>query len=139
MKAYLKPLGATGWRIEPEWTVHNADILTGADYPFEPRSIGPGTLLVLYATGHQVIFGISEVTSRPYPANRHPRWPWRCDHRVRLAVPQLHDAPHLSTLNVAGRRDLLRSVRQRPFVELSRDEYGNALDALVRPLRRTDV
>jgi hypothetical protein len=121
---YLKSLGAAEWRIDPDWIAHNADILDGADYPFEPRAIGPGTLLILYATGFQKVFGVAEVTTGAYPANRHPRWPWRCDHRILLAVDHLDDAPPLTALNV-------------PYVELNQDEFELGVEALVAGVRET--
>ena len=130
---YLKSLGAAEWRIDPDWIAHNADILDGADYPFEPRAIGPGTLLILYATGFQKVFGVAEVTTDAYPANRHPRWPWRCDHRILLAVDHLDDAPPLTGLNVPGERDLRLSVRQRPYVELKQAEFELGMEAFATP------
>jgi hypothetical protein len=134
---YLKSLGAAEWRVDPDWIAHNADILEGADYPFEPRAIGPGTLLILYATEFQKVFGVAEVTTGAYPALRHPRWPWRCDHRILLAVDHLDDAPPLTALNVPGERDLRLSVRQRPYVELSQDEFELGVEAFVAGVRET--
>lgn len=134
MQAWLKPLGATGSALENHWTKARSDLLIGVDFSNEPRSIESGDKLVLYAAVHRRVFGIAEVTSAPYRANRHPRWPYRCDARVLVAVPLLHDAPPLDELIARGGRDLYLSVRQKPYVKLTPREYHRAIEALAAPL-----
>jgi hypothetical protein len=134
MKAWLKPLGSAGAPLENHWTKGRSDLLIGVDFPAEPRSVAIGDKLVLYAAVHRRVFGIAEVTSDPYRANRHPRWPYRCDVRLLVAVPLLHEAPFLDELIVRDGRDLYLSVRQKPYVRLTQREYHRAVEALTAPL-----
>jgi hypothetical protein len=134
MRHWLKALGTTGSPLDNHWLRSRSDLLIGIDFPAEPRSIAASDKMVLYASVHRRIFGVAEVSSEPYRANRHPRWPFRCDVRLLLAVPLLRDAPLLDEVVVtrAG-RDLHLSVRQRPYVELTRREYLRAVEALTAP------
>lgn len=134
MSAWLKPIGAQGSPLDNHWIRARSDILIGIDFPREPRSIVVDDKLVLYASIHRRIFAIAQVTSPPYRANRHPRWPFRCDVRVQLAVPFLQDAPYLDELITKTGRDLYLSVRQKPYVELTPREYHRAIEALAAPV-----
>ncbi len=134
-RAWLKPLGAAGSPLENHWLSGRNDLLVGVDFASEPRSVLIGDKLVLYAAVHRRIFGIAEVTSDAYRANRHPRWPYRCDVQLLVAVPLLANAPPLDEVVVTrGARDLFLSVRQKPYVELTRREYQRAVEALTAPL-----
>jgi hypothetical protein len=134
-RAWLKALGATGSPLENHWLRSRNDLLIGVDFPSVPRSLSPGDKLVLYAAVRRCVFGVAEVTSEPYRANRHPRWPFRLDVRVLLAVPLLADAPLLDEVVVTrGGRDLFLSIRQKPYVELTRREYQRAVEALTASL-----
>jgi hypothetical protein len=134
VSAWLKPLGAAGAPLDNHWLKARSDLLIGVDFPSEPRSVTVGDKLVLYASTHRRIFGVAEVASDPYLANRHPRWPYRCDIRMLLAVPLLQEAPLLDELIARGGRDLYLSVRQKPYVRLTDREYLRAVQALTAPL-----
>jgi hypothetical protein len=120
---WLKAIGAQG--LQPDeiwWDERNRD--DGVDFPYRPRSIRPGDLLVVYAAGTGKVVGIMEVTGNWYEAQRYPRWPYRMNTRILAARPVSEGTP-LDLLS--DERELGKSIRQKSHVRLSPAEASKAL------------
>src|SRR5262249_31080744 len=91
------------------------------------RCIRPGDLMVLYAVGSRRVFALAEVTSEVYSSGD-ANWPYRVDIRSSVNLPVASGVPldEVST----PERNLLLSVRQAAYVELSPQEYERAATRL---------
>lgn len=86
-----------------------------------------GHKMVLYAAGHECIFGVAVVrTGEIYEhlVEDEERWPWALDVDVPLLVGNLRLAPKLSEINVGP-----LSVRQQSHISLDEQQYGLAVSA----------
>lgn len=122
---WLKAIGAQG--LQPDeiwWDERSRD--DGVDFPYRPKSIRPGDLLVVYAAGTGKIVGVMEVTSPWYEDRRYPRWPYRMDTKILKARP-VSKGVSLELLN--GEREIGKSIRQKSHVRLSDVEAEKALQA----------
>ena len=122
---WLKAFGAQGSPIDEVWWKENdPDHLV--DFPFRPKSIKVGDLLVLYAAGTGKLVGVARVTDRWFRADRYERWPWAIPAEI-LVAKTLSDGVPLDLLS--GERVIGKSIRQKSHVRLSPDEAAKALAA----------
>jgi hypothetical protein len=122
---WLKAIGAQGMPAEEIWwDERNRD--QGVDFPYRPRSVKPGDLLVIYAAGRGRLVGILEVTSDWYEGGKSERWRYRMDTAVRAARP-ISDGIPLETLN--DEREIGKSIRQKSHIRLTEAEASRALAA----------
>lgn len=128
MTYWLKSLGTHKERIPTSGLASISWITDDIGFPVEP-SVKPGHRLVLYASGHQRVFGIVEVNLPPRLDNRERPWSHRVAVRPRLVIGELSRAPMLETLN-RGERDLRKSIQQQSHIRLSAEEYQAAVDEL---------
>jgi hypothetical protein len=121
---WLKAIGAQGMPVPDLWWSEK-DRDQGVDFPYRPRSIRDGDLLVLYAAGTGKIIGVLEAKGSWYEGGMTDRWSYRVDARVLAAVPVSQGHP-LKALN--GDRELGKSIRQKSHVRLHEDEAARALE-----------
>lgn len=76
--------------------------------------------MVLYAVGSRRVFALAELTSDVYSSGD-ADWPYRVDIRYSVNLPVASGVP-LNEVSTPE-RDLLLSVRQAAYVELSPQEY----------------
>jgi hypothetical protein len=124
-QVWLKAIGAQGWPVDEIWW-DERNRSQGVDFPYRPKSVKPGDLMVLYAAGLGVLIGVAEVAGAWYRADTHPRWPWRVDIKMVASRPASQGIP-LDIL--AGERPIGKSIRQRSHIRLSDDEAAKALEA----------
>jgi hypothetical protein len=122
---WLKAIGAQGWPVEEVWWDERGRA-SHIDFPYRPRSIRPGDLLVIYAAGTGRVVGILEVVSTWYAGGENPRWPYRMNTVVRAATV-VSDGVPLDSLS--AERALGKSIRQKSHVRLSEDEAERAIAA----------
>jgi hypothetical protein len=123
---WLKSIGIPSRHAAEEWW-NEADNDKGLDFPFRPRSIQPGDLLAVYASGTGLVIGIVEVKSSWYPGGKHPRWPYRMNTEIVAKEPVSQGVPLASLSN---EREITKSIRQKSHVRLSDAEAAAALAAL---------
>lgn len=123
---WLKAIGATGWPAEEIW-VDASSPDQGINFPYRPRSIKPGDLLVIYATGTGKIVGVLRTKGDWYHEGSEERWPYRIDTEVVTARPLSEGVP-LET--ISDEREITKSIRQKSHVRLSDAEAANALKVL---------
>jgi hypothetical protein len=123
---WLKAIGAQGLPAdEVWWDERNRD--TGIDFPYRPKSVKQGDLLVVYAAGTGKVVGVMKITGdRWSEAGRNERWPYRMEARVLAAVP-VSEGFALNLLDVE--RKIGKSIRQKSHIRLSDAEADIALDA----------
>lgn len=98
-----------------------------------PSGISAKDMLVLYAAGHERIFGIAQVVDgEPYERiiKGEERWPWALRVEVPLLVGNLRIAPPLSAMKVGP-----LSVRQQSHIALDDEQYHLAVDALTEAIQ----
>jgi hypothetical protein len=96
----------------------------------EPQSIRTGDYLVYYAAVHQRLYGIVEIFSPSQLDAQRKRWPYHAEVRPKLIIRHMSRAPSVDALNVPGRRDFRKTVRQMDFAALTEAEYQLALAAI---------
>jgi len=137
---WLKSIGSTSFPMvedylrEP-WGKGRLDILDHMRFSKNKRPSGmsAGHKMVLYAAGHERIFGIATVTTGEIyeqGEDTEERWPWALDVQVPMLVSDLRIAPHLSAINVAP-----LSVRQQSYISLTAEQYALAIDAFCSAVR----
>jgi hypothetical protein len=122
---WLKAIGAVSDQITENWW-HDERRQGGIDFPYKPRSIKNGDLLVLYGSGTGKVVGVERVVGDWYEGNRHPRWPYRVNTEL-LAYRPLSEGVELVSLN--HERELTKSIRQKSHVRLTEAEAAEALGA----------
>jgi hypothetical protein len=119
---WLKVLGSDEIPCPESYT------LDYVDFARRPRRMRIGDRLVLYAAGgSKRIFGLAEVTSGIRESGRE-RWPYRMGISYSVKLP-VSSGVQLAEVNT-GHRDLLLSVRQASYIELSSEEYEKAASKL---------
>ena len=98
-----------------------------ADSRRRPRRFRPGDRMVLYGVGSRRVFALAEITSAVYSSGD-ADWPYRVDISYSVNLPVASGVP-LDEINTPE-RDLLLSVRQAAYVELSPEEYERAVAKL---------
>lgn len=119
---WLKTIGFTGSPPPNDWW-EDGEREHGVDFPYRPRSIKVGDLLVIYAVGSGHVVGVAEVVSDPGPGPQE-RWPWRVRINIlkRKSVDQGFPLEELD-----DERQLSKSLRQKSYVRLTETEAANAL------------
>lgn len=111
------------------------DLLTRIQFAKNKRPSGmeAGHKMVLYAAGHERIFGVAVVTTGEIleeAAHGEERWPWALDVEVPLLVGDLRIAPMLSAMNVGP-----LSVRQQSHISIGDEQYALAIEAFCKSIR----
>jgi hypothetical protein len=106
-------------------------LLYGIGSPKRPVSIKKGDLLVYYAAGFQVLFAIARATidgaeAQMEGAVADGRWPYLIHVQMYLASPTLQLAPDWKVLGMSS-----SAVQQKPYVQLTDEQYRMAYDAIV--------
>jgi hypothetical protein len=122
---WLKAIGAVGWPAKENWWT-DKDRDQGVNFPYRPRSIREGDLLVVYAAGTGKVVGVLEVASGWYHEGKEERWPWRMKTRVRAARP-ISEGVALESLS--DEREITKSIRQKSHIRLTSNEAAKALAA----------
>jgi hypothetical protein len=95
-----------------------------ADSRRRPRRIHSGDRMVLYAVGgSKRVFALAEVTSEVYDSGNE-NWPYRVDINYLVNLP-ISSGVHIDEISTAE-RDLVRSLRQAAYIELTPEEYKRA-------------
>jgi hypothetical protein len=124
MAHLLKFLGS-GTRQMDEGLVPR--VLRELRFPKRPH-FRVGDKVVLYALGHDRVFAIVEVFTRPHEIEGPNNWDeWQCETRPVIAMGYA-GAPRLEDIDAS--RKLGESIRRHSHIALRDDEYTNALDGL---------
>ncbi len=124
---WLKAIGAVGWPAAERWWDDGMSRGECIRFPYRPRSIMSGDLLVIYATGTGKIVGVVRAKGPWYDEGAEERWPYRIDTEIVAARPVSEGVP-LDSIN--DERQLGKSIRQKSHVRLSESEASAALSAL---------
>ena len=122
MSAYLKVIGTGKDPIPGPWREPYAEFTP--NHP--PDNISKGDFLILYAAGHQVIFGAARVIGRA-PRGPDPQWPHR------LEIKHIYNVPPDRGIHVnefSDERVLTRSVMQKTSISLRDAEFKAAWELL---------
>ncbi len=96
-----EPWGGDLHRRYAAWNAEHGDVQM---FPWRPREMGPGDVLVHRAVGspHDELIAIGEVLSRPEPSG-HNRWPWQVRRRLVHVCRELESAPSCNRIGVNAR------------------------------------
>jgi hypothetical protein len=122
---WLKAIGAQGWPADEQWWKEN-NRGQHIDFPYRPKSIRPGDLMIVYAAGTGKVVGIVRAAGEFYEGGNNERWPYRIDTELVKAVP-ISQGVDLNGLS--SERELGKSIRQKSHVRLSPAEAAAALAA----------
>lgn len=121
---WLKAIGAQGLPADERWW-NDHDRGQWIDFPYRPRSVKQGDMLVIYAAGTGKVVGVVRVTSATwYEGGNRQRWPYRLDVEVVKAVPVTEG---IELASLSNEREIGKSIRQKSHVRLSDAEAANAL------------
>ena len=128
---WLKMVSAGDDPLDNRWIETNPELLREVRSPWRPSGIKQSDVLVYYAAGDRCIFAIARATMDGEACTEEPkkgeeRWPWLLPVQVRLAIPTLRQAPKWDVLGIAS-----SSVQQKSYIEISRDQYRLAWEAIV--------
>lgn len=123
---WLKAIGSTDRPAAETWWDEPSSEF-GINFPYRPRSIEPGDLMVIYATGTGKIVGAVRVTSAWYHDGREERWPWRMHTEILVARP-ISQGESLDL--ISADRIIGKSIRQKSHIRLTEQEAMRALTAL---------
>jgi hypothetical protein len=123
---WLKSIGAVGQPIEGNWWEGPRDREGGVDFPYRPRSVKDGDLLVLYGSTLGVVVGVMRVKGDWYAGGETDRWKYRIDGDIIARVPVSQGIPLES---LSDEREITKSIRQKSHIRLSDAEAARALDA----------
>jgi hypothetical protein len=129
----LKAVGAAHWQMEADWFEHEPNETTLIRFSNKtPAAVRPDDLLLYYATGHQKVFGIVRVLSKPVRDEGEEQWPWSAHVRSKVIIRQLERAPDLDLLKEADPTiNWHTKVRQMDYKEITEDVFDHAAAALV--------
>ncbi len=77
--------------------------------------------ILLYATGHQIVYASAAVTSRPYDSG-HARWPARVDIHYRQLPRALDHGIHVNEIKDLG-HNLLAELNHKSYISISEEEF----------------
>ena len=86
--------------------------------------------ILLYATGHQIVYASADVTGRPYDSGR-ARWPARVDVRYRQPPRPLDHGIHVNEIKDLG-HDLLQELIHKSYIAISEEEFNRGEELLAR-------
>lgn len=87
-----------------------------------------GDKILLYATGHQMIYASADVVSEPYESGQ-PRWRARVDIRYRQPPRPVQDSVHVNQIKDVG-HELLQELIHRSFIGISEQEFNRGEELL---------
>jgi hypothetical protein len=122
---WLKAIGAVGQPI-PEiwWNEKRRDQFV--DFPYRPRAIKDGDLLVIYGATTRKVVGVMRVRGDWYEGGATDRWSYRMDAEL-LARRPVSEGILLEDLS--QERVITKSIRQKSHIRLSDAEAATALSA----------
>lgn len=121
---WLKVIGAVGHPISENWWEQSGkERHKYVDFPYRPRSIRDGDLLVLYGATTGNVVGVMRVNGEWYEGND-DRWKYRMDAEIVAKRPVSQGVP-LETLS--EEREITKSIRQKSHIRLSDAEAARAL------------
>ena len=126
---FLKSVGSTDDPVALDWMDSAPQELSVIHFSKDP-SIRTGDYLVYYAAVHQKLYGIVEIFTPPEFDAQLTRWQYFAPVRPKLVIRHLQRAPNVDVLNVPGRRDFRKTVRQMDYAVLTEAEYDRALQAI---------
>lgn len=115
-------------------TEHPVDLVEVYKEEFVDSSVGKdswidnGHRILLYATGHQIVFASADVISAPYDSGR-SRWPVRVDIRYRKEPRPLENGVHVSRIKDVG-HELLQELMHKSFIAISEEEFKRGEELL---------
>lgn len=124
---WLKAIGAAGWPANEIWWEDDRSRDECIRFPYRPRSIHPGDLMVIYATGTGKIVGVVRAKGPWYHEGAEERWPYRIDTEIVVALPI---SEGVSLESISDERQITKSIRQKSHIRLSEAEAATALEAL---------
>jgi hypothetical protein len=122
---WLKAVGAVGRPISEIWwgEKHRTDFV---DFPYRPRAIKDGDLLVLYGATTGKVVGVMRVKGDWYEGGATERWNYRMDAELLAARPVSEGIP---LQDLSEEREITKSIRQKSHIRLSDAESATALSA----------
>jgi hypothetical protein len=122
---WLKTIGAVGRPIDEIWwgDKHRTDFV---DFPYRPRAIKDGDLLVLYAATTGKVVGVMRVKGDWYEGGATDRWNYRMDAQLLAKRPVSEGTP---LEDLSEERQITKSIRQKSHIRLSDAEAATALSA----------
>lgn len=90
--------------------------------------INNGDKILLYATGHQMVYASADVVSEPYDSGQ-PRWPARADIQYRRPPRPVRDSVHVNQIKDVGHQ-LLQELIHKSFIKVSEDEFNRGEELL---------
>jgi hypothetical protein len=124
---WLKSIGAVGWPADEVWWQDDRSRDECIRFPYRPRSIRPGDLMVIYASGTGKIVGVVRAKDEWYHEGAEERWPYRIDTEIVVARPI---SEGILLESISDEREITKSIRQKSHVRLSDREATTALEAL---------
>lgn len=124
---WLKLIGTTENPIDPVEVYRKGfvDSSVGKD-----EWIDNGHKILLYATGHQVVFASADVISEPYDSGQ-TRWPVRVDIRYRLEPHSIEHGVHVDRIKDVG-HELLQELMHKSFISISEEEFSRGEELLAQ-------
>jgi hypothetical protein len=127
---WLKMADAADDPLDNRWIESNPELLREVRAPRRPSGIKQNDLFVYYAATRNCIFalGRAKMDGESCLEVLKPgaeRWPWLLEVQVRLTIPTLRQAPDWKILGIES-----RSVQQQSYIEISRDQYALAWEAI---------
>jgi len=133
MTYWLKVIGASWHPIQDAWTVEGRFLLKTATFT-RRCSWGPGDRFVYHAVSHEMsrVVAVGDVVSAcRHDATVDPfEFDYVCDVEIANKVDRVSEGIPLEDLNVAGARDLRRSIMQKGHIRLSDEEFDLARQRL---------
>ena len=128
---WLKMVGAARDPLANNWLETQPELLREVRSPWRPSGIKRNDILVYYAAGAQCLFAIARSTEDgdgvvEVPKKGEEDWPYLLHVQVRLAIPTLKQAPKWNVLGIPS-----ASVQQQSYIEISREHYRLAWEAIV--------
>jgi hypothetical protein len=123
---WLKAIGAVGASITENWWEGERDREGGVDFPYRPRAIKDGDLLVIYGATTGMVVGVMRMKGEWYEGGETDRWKYRMDGEIIARRPVSEGVPLES---ISDEREITKSIRQKSHIRLSSAEAETALSA----------
>lgn len=127
MAHWLKLIGTTENPIDRDIvrTEEFVDSSVGQD-----QWIDNGHKILLYATGHQMVYASADVISEPYDSGQ-ARWPARVNIRYRRGPVAVRDGIHVNQIKDVG-HELLQELMHQSFIPISEEEFNRGEELLAQ-------
>lgn len=124
---FIKPVSSSDDQLPKRWLEQRSDLLRSVGSPTKPSSISTGDLLLYYSAGDQKLIGIARATKNGTDAKLGGKVGYELTVQPMLMIPDLAFAPTLSEAGIPPGK-----VMNKPFAQLTDDEYASAHKAIVR-------